>query len=275
MNSATSSFATTEEALAFLDMHLPHWAASTSTSEVESGLVDSVSSDAGIVGTGSLQSGEGGASTTLLQPNQQNLIISPALIEASTSTTLPTSVSCSHVASSSDCGASSRPGSVSSQIALFSADGKRTKKRCQADAAMDRCGAVKRTRTDKEVERCQGIIRRFHARGDVLPRHQKRITSNDKRKALSESVRSSPAGETEQRFKPELNTDLELEYQDAAKLKNWRQSLLRISGEDTDKAQKQKFCPAEVQELLDFHIPYWREPSLKKAHEIVERFMRH
>lgn len=102
----------------------------------------------------------------------------------------------------------------------------------------------KRSKLDRQIEQCLAIIQRYQARGNVLPRSQKRI--GGKRSCAN-------------------TLELQTEYQDSSKLKAWRQGL---SGD-----AKHLLCPVEIYCLMDANIPHWRDPSMKLAEEIVERYV--
>jgi hypothetical protein len=117
-------------------------------------------------------------------------------------------------------------------------------------------GPLKRARAELQLERCKDIIRRFHARGDVMPRHQKRVTPGS----------SSGGGTAKKKGVVEGGADMAQEHQDAARLKLWKQkqALGRREGQQGGEL-------AEVHALLDRHMPLWRDPTLRTAHEIAKR----
>jgi hypothetical protein len=132
--------------------------------------------------------------------------------------------------------------------------------------------AAKRSKLEQQVERCRDVIRRCRARGDQLPRHQKRVPGRKKQQQQArEEGREGGAEQQQEEQQQQVSAELELEYQDAAKLKYWKQALLREGGSGSGGQGQGQGCPAEVRCLLDQHLPHWRDASLKRAHEIVER----
>lgn len=301
-----------EQTLAFLDLHLPHWDSAPSsplplppvttvpTKETASAHGPQSPPAFPVAPTTSMGDRE---NTSAVQPRsptlvsdgnrsvsllQQDLTIAAALIEASV--TSPDNHSTTTV---------TVPAAASGQ-GESSGSGSRGKKRCSSEmqtATSVSSGsgmAQKRSKLEQQLERCWGIIRRFRNRGGVMPRHQKRVSGakkSSRSSAAEPSTTSSPRGQNFDLHQQE-NDDLELdlEHQDAAKLKCWKQAVVRECngskgssdgssssiGEASGSGgvrQGQHSCPAEVRELLDTHMPLWRDASLKKAHGIVERYV--
>lgn len=286
-----------EQALAYLDLHLPNWsstpapppasASSISTPPINIGgyLTNSQCTPATTiiaheptVNQDDIISQEECSPVPILNPDglqhQKDLSISSALIEASVATAPSSDTTTIDVSGCALCDKKR-----SSTVALV---GHRTGG--DHGAGSHSGSEPKRSRLDQQLDRCRGIISRFRSRGGVMPRHQKRAAGRNKSVRVKNQSPSSAQRQldeeelTQENEHPEVQKELEQEYQDAAKLKCWKLAVMRDCNHsdrtgNENSARQSSGCPPEVRDMLDFHIPHWRDVSMKKAHEIVERYV--